>query len=68
MLSFSNENMDDDLSHLVDATAGHHQVVRIGSVEDLGRNSVHDPQASYPLVDRAAQAPGPVAESLDDWY
>lgn len=68
MLDFSNENTDEDLAHLVDATVEHHQVVTVGSAEDFGPISIQDPAEPGTVADSVAKGPDAPAETLDDWY
>ncbi|WP_334123164.1 hypothetical protein [Glutamicibacter sp.] len=68
MLNFSGENTDDELTYLVNSTVESHQVVTIGSVEDLGRNSVNNPESTLTLASTNTGAPNAQYESLDDWF
>jgi len=68
MLNLSNENMDNDLSHLVDSKVEHHQVVEIGSVDDFGGHSLQEPQMPQAFAQTGTLAATSESENLDDWY
>ncbi|WP_345469367.1 hypothetical protein QMQ05_08985 [Glutamicibacter ectropisis] len=68
MLNFSGENSDDELTYLLSPTVESHQVVTIGSVEDLGRNSASDSESSLALAGSNSGNATSQYESLDDWF
>ena len=68
MLEFSNDGADKYLSHIVGPITDHHQVVRIGSAEQLPLDSTA--QALGSSVQQAASPQGAMLaqDSLDDWF
>ncbi|KSU68070.1 hypothetical protein [Arthrobacter sp. NIO-1057] len=67
MLNLSGENSDDELTYLLSPTVESHQVVTIGSAEDLGRNSASGSESSLAMAGNTDNATSQYG-SLDDWF